>query len=425
MVGLTARRWRVLALVVISACSTPELEPEPETGGDGSTDTGTLPDLVPDMAPELSELDAVFTISNGPFEIRGAVVDEHVAFPDVARLADGRLLLVYREAMMHAVDPTGRLVKHIGQPDGLSWSDAEVLYDEPGIDDRDPSITTLSDGTIALNYFRYEFQATTDGPLTVYQAFHGRSDDDGASFESVSIIGGAMDYPDASVGLEGLWEDALGNPITVRACSSPIIEVGGRLHAQLYGGAPWVPTNPNSPRSRVILATTDDDGETWNETVLAPQQGADLWLQEPAILALDEQRWLMHVRVAEGDSPGNVGFMHQAISNDGGQSWSDYEPFEFIGQAPYLARLQSGVLISAFRWLDDGTTTSAVNFMYSMDEGETWSELISIVAPQLTEVGYPSIVELDDGRVLFVYYVGGTSIKGIIYDVELVELDAG
>jgi sialidase-1 len=424
-----AARNIIITLLVASACSASDPQPNADadsgtaTQTDTGTDTGTLPDLIPDMSPDLSEFDAVFTLSDGPFQIRGALPGEHVAFPDVARLADGRLLLVYREAIMHSVDPTGRLIKQFGQPDGVSWSDPEILFDEPDIDDRDPSITTLADGTVAINYFRYVFQPTIDGPLSVYQVFHGQSHDDGATFEGMSIIAGAMDYPSASVGLDGLWQDSLGIPITVRACSSPIIEVDGRLHAQIYGGPPWVPTNLDAPRSRVILATTDDYGGSWSEAAIAPEQGTDLWLQEPAILALDPQRWIMHVRVAEGDSPGNVGVLRQAFSDDGGQSWSEYEPFEFIGQAPYLARLQSGVLISAFRWIDDAMSTSAVNFMYSMDEGETWSDLISIVPPQFSEVGYPSIVELDDGRVLFIYYVNGNSIRGTIYDVELV--DAG
>lgn len=396
-----------MTLIAISACS----RPQPDAGG---ADTNL----------DLGKFDAVFTVSNGPFEIRGTVTGEHVAFPDVARVADGRLLLVYREATMHTVDPTGRLVKQMGQPDGLSWSDPELLYDAPDIDDRDPSITTLADGSLALNYFRYEFQATIDGPLSVYQVFYGHSNDEGASFDTMAIIAGAMDYPSASVGPGGLWEDSLGNPITVRACSSPLIEANGRLHVQLYGGPAWVPTNPNSPRSRVILATTDDYGASWSEAALVPERGADLWLEEPAIWALDAQRWLMHVRVAEGESPNSIGVMRQAFSDDGGQSWSEYEPFEFIGQAPYLARLESGVLLSAFRWFDDTMSTSAVSFMYSMDEGQSWSDLIFIVEPQLEEVGYPSIVELDAGRVLFVYYVGGNSIRGTIYGVELVQLDA-
>ena len=48
-----------------------------------------------------------------------------------------------------------------------------------------------------------------------------------------------------------------------------------------------------------------------------------------------------------------------------------------------------------------------------------------MLPPQLEETGYPSILELDDGRVLFVYYIGGHRIEGVIYDVELVALSPG
>ena len=243
-----------------------------------------------------------------------------------------------------------------------------------------PSITTLSDGTIALNYFQYVFEATPDGPLTNYHVFYGESLDDGLSFAEVSILDGMMEYPEAGVGDSGLWEDGLGQIISVHAVSNPVFEIGGKIHAQLYGGPPWVATNPDSPRSRVVLASSADHGANWDLVEVAPALGPDLWLQEPAILPLDDQRWLMHVRAAEGDSPGNSSVMRQAISEDGGQSWSDYVDFDFIGQAPYLARLSNGVLISAFRWYDDEMTTSAVNFMVSMDDGETWGELILGVA---------------------------------------------
>ncbi|KIG14000.1 hypothetical protein DB30_07337 [Enhygromyxa salina] len=367
----------------------------------------------------------MFTVSEGPFAIRETIAGEHLAFPDITRLADGRLLLVYREAGMHAVDTSGQLVKQFGQPDGHGWSEPELLWDEPDIDDRDPSITTLADGTVSLNYFRYQFQPTLNGPLSVYQVFYGESHDDGASFGPPSIIAGQMDYPDAGIGSEGVWEDAGGVPITVRACSSPVVELDGRVVAPLYGGPPWVPGNPDSPRSQVILATSETHGQSWSEAALSLDPAADAWLQEPSILALDDQRLLMHVRVAEGDSPDNAADMRQAVSEDGGLSWSEYVPFDFIGQAPDLARLDSGLLVSAFRWVDDTMTQTAVNFMYSMDEGQSWSEMISIVPPQFSDVGYPSILELDDGRVMFVYYVSGTSIRATIYDVELVELDPG
>src|SRR5689334_21002062 len=81
-----------------------------ETASVDPTDTTTETGAPPDMAPELSDFEAVFTVSEGPFEIR-STVDEHIAFPDITRLSTGEILLVYREATKHAVDPLGRLVR--------------------------------------------------------------------------------------------------------------------------------------------------------------------------------------------------------------------------------------------------------------------------------------------------------------------------
>src|SRR5690349_2133858 len=103
-------------MLTASACSdSTGVGPSDESGPD--SETTMSPDIAVDMAPGLDEFDAVFTVSEGPFEIRSTLADVHIAFPDVARLSTGEILLVYREAPKHAVDPLGRLVRQIGTSD--------------------------------------------------------------------------------------------------------------------------------------------------------------------------------------------------------------------------------------------------------------------------------------------------------------------
>jgi len=80
------------------------------------------------------------------------------AFPDVCRLADGRLMCAFYAGHGHVSLPDeryprgGRLVFCTSNDEGKTWGPAQPLYDGPG-DDRDPSITQLADGRILCTFF--------------------------------------------------------------------------------------------------------------------------------------------------------------------------------------------------------------------------------------------------------------------------------
>jgi hypothetical protein len=380
-----------------------DTDADTDSDTESETDTGTEPDTWP------------FVLEEGPIVIR-QTSSGHVAFPDVTPLSDGRILLVYREAGVHGVDPTGAITSQIGSEDGLEWSAPVTAHDVPDVDDRDPSVRTLLSGEILLTYFQYRYEPTDDGDLSVHQIFVGRSTDDGETFGDFAMVPSlSMDYAGAYVDTDLLWKDALGEPVVVTACSNPTVQIGGLLIVQNYGGYAWNQDNPDAPKSRVSLFTSDDDGASWNEQVVAPGQAEDTWLQEPALLALDADNWIIHARTAPGSSPGYLGRTWQIGTDDGGQTWGDWVELDFYGHAPYLYRLDSGVLLSAFRELNSTATQAAVSFVYSDDDGQTWSEPLRIVDWVATEVGYPSIHQLEDGKILFVYYFAGTSIRASIY----------
>jgi hypothetical protein len=392
-------------------------------GGDldaGGSDSGT--DSETDTGTDISGLDCAFDVAEGPFEIK-SVTSGHVAFPDVTRLPGGDILLVYRQATTHGVDPAGAIVAQIGTPDGLAWSPSGVLVDVDDVDDRDPSVTTLASGDLALSYFQYVYQGTADGDLGVHQIFFSLSQDEGETWSVPAMVpsgaGYAMDYPGAAIGSDQLWADGSAIPVMVTACSNDPVETGGEVLVQSYGGYAWNTSYSGAPRSRISLFASGDGGATWSERPIAPDAETGTWLQEPALLALDDQRWIVHLRTAAGSSPGNGGAMWQIRSFDGGQTWGDYEKFDFIGHAPFLYRLSNGVIVSAFRWLNSSFTSTNVGFIHSTDGGETWSDVAFVLDPQTVEVGYPSVLELDGDRMLVVYYVGGYEIGGVIYEFQL------
>lgn len=387
----------------------------PDAGADAGLDAGM--DAGPDAAPDAARPTSIrFDIAPDLVVIREGG-DLHVAFPDVVRLPSGGLLVAYREAEVHGVDPTGRILMQTGSADGMTWGEPEVLVDTPDVDDRDLSLSVLASGEIAASFFQYVYEPTPDGQLSVHQNFLGRSTDGGLTFgDFVQVGDGAMSYPDASLDATSeLWVDQGGEPILVRACSSPVREVAGRLLLPSYGGNVWNSGNSAAPRS-IISFFASTDGETWAEEPIAPGQATDTWLQEPSVLALDDQRLIVHLRTAEGASPGNAGPMMQTRSSDNGATWEALTSFAFTGHAPYLHRLPNGVLLSAFRELNAALTRAAVSFVYSLDDGDTWSEPVQIISWQPTEMGYPSIVDLDGDRFLVVFYYAGALIEAAFVD---------
>ena len=79
----------------------------------------------------------------------------HLAFPDVCRLTDGTICIVYREASSHfSSDGRIMITRCSGPLDTLEFEPPQVLCDTD-MDDRDPSITQLADGSLLINFVRY------------------------------------------------------------------------------------------------------------------------------------------------------------------------------------------------------------------------------------------------------------------------------
>ena len=107
--------------------------------------------------------------------------------------------------------------------------------------------------------------------------------------------------------------------------------------------------------------------------------------------------------------------MAQSISEDNGRTWS--EPVDLVpftrGHAPYLLKIRNGAILCGYRELPIAKTSVII----STDDGETWSRPLLI---DYAGGAYPNFVELDDGKILSVYYSEGTrSIRQAVFEVAL------
>src|ERR1700730_9497538 len=88
----------------------------------------------------------------------GEAAGGYAAFPDVCRLRNGELFCVFYSGYGHVSTPNakwpkgGRIMACRSSDNGQSWSKPVVVIDTDQ-DDRDPSVASLKDGTLLLNWF--------------------------------------------------------------------------------------------------------------------------------------------------------------------------------------------------------------------------------------------------------------------------------
>ncbi|MBL8850237.1 MAG: exo-alpha-sialidase, partial [Planctomycetaceae bacterium] len=284
------------------------------------------------------------------------------AFPDVCRLNDGRLMCVFYAGYGHIALPTaqlprgGRVSYCTSSDEGRTWSEAQTLYDGPE-DDRDPSIVQLADGTLLCNFFTLRAKDGSPG----YEGLGSwlvRSTDGGASWSEPQLL--SKTY----------------------YCSSPIRVLStGRLILGLYaeGGG----------TANGAVITSDDQGHTWSREIDI-DNGGQRYDAETDVIELDDGS----VYAAERAERVNMGW---SMSKDGGTTWTVSEPMPFAGHCPYFLRTQDDIILLAHRLPN-------TSLHFSLDECATWSENVPIDSV----IGaYPSLVNLQDGTVLIVYYEEG------------------
>ncbi len=291
----------------------------------------------------------------------GEPAGTYQAFPDICRLENGDLLCVFYAGYGHVSLPKpdcpkgGRICMVRSKDEGCTWTGPRVLFDDP-VDDRDPHIAQMSDGTVVCTFFtRYE----KEGKFSCDTCM-------------VTSTDGAETWPSEPRVVVAGWP-----------CSAPVRELpdGTRLlgvyreeSGTAYGG--------------VIRST--DGGKSWSAPIpIGKGSGVRLDAETDFVRLKDGTIYA----ALRGDRVN----MHFAASSDEGLTWSPVKDIGFPGHCPHFTRLSTGEILLSHR-------LPLTSLHISRDEAKTWQGPFQIDS---TGGAYPSTVELKDGSVLIVYYEEG------------------
>jgi Neuraminidase (sialidase) len=131
--------------------------------------------------------------------------------------------------------------------------------------------------------------------------------------------------------------------------------------------------------------------------------------EEPSLTRLRNGKMISMIRITTGVSPlwpaSNEGYLWQTESTDDGHTWSKPFKTNIWGHPAEIVELKDGRLLCVYGYR---RAPFGVRASLSKDGGKTWDVANEIVLRSdggSGDLGYPSSVQFEDGRVLTVYWI--------------------
>lgn len=326
---------------------------------------------------------------------------------------DGEMLCVVQEQQRrkyrtHA-DPTSTCVLLRSKDGGNTWDPKTktLVVESENEAINDPAIKRLRDGTLIVTYFKW----MSGGDDQVPTGKESPDPDHLRTLDGEHYCWRTGTYTIRSTDNGESWE----NPVYVSAptgketgVSDPVIQLpNDDLLIPLYGSFP-------GETHRVIVMRSKDGGRSWEDAVTAAFDPlGQISFEEPALLYLPSGKIICMIRVHRRPEIEYGYYLYQTDSYDLGKTWSTPVKTPIWGHPPHMVHLDSGKILCVYGYR---RAPFGIRACLSHDEGQTWdiqNEIILRADGIDRDVGYPTSVQLSDGRIFTVWYMTKEDEQGI------------
>lgn len=316
---------------------------------------------------------------------RFVAIDHVCAWPQLTRLADGRLSAILFNQPTHG-RTEGQVECWLSDDDGRMWRKAGVpVRHGPGENRMNHAVGLAADNSLLVIVSGFDGRPPAGSktepanPSNILDPIVSRSSDGGHTWHVTSVI------RQKEVAGEG-WALIPNGPIVTLE--------SGRMLAAFY----HVPQAGSEVKniSHTLLFISDDQGRTWRKhTTIA----ADNY-NECALLGLDQGRVLAAVRTAVNQT------LDLYISDDAGDTWRKHANVTGAYEHPgHLLKLPDGRVLLTYGVRHPHGLGLACRV--SPDRGESWRRphaMLTIDEGEHYDAGYPSCVLVGEDHIVTVYY---------------------
>lgn len=324
---------------------------------------------------------------------------QYNTFPSVIRNREGEYVAAFRQAPnrldtygMDHIDPSskGGLVT---SGDGIEWSGtASVLYDDFLYGVQDPCLNVLRDGRLFATLFMWKVVDQADAERlggythTVFEKWAAKS---AGSCTLRSTDGGKT------------WDKPL-------AVSLGDVYIRGNC-VQLDDGALLVPFySSEGGVTKVVVGRTEDLGVTWSVHAEIASEAGDGFF-EPNLHRTPSGKLVLFIRCHRAKPELADGRMAYPLvtceSTDGGLTWSRPVRQPFYSPSPFhVLPLADGRALMSYGYRFRPFGVRAVLLDPECERLNEAEEVILRDDGHGSDIGYTSAVQLQDGRVLVMYY---------------------
>jgi len=322
------------------------------------------------------------------------------AFTCLTRCANGDILVTFRRAPNeiphHHFHSMSRAVVMRSCDEGKTWSQPVLIAPDDDIGQQDPHITTLSDGSLFASYFTWQAHPVSEKE-TLFDTYSELSNDKDIIWRCCGI------HTAISRDNGYNWEPH-GKLIPKEAGREVYANAAMHSKAVEYNGRLLLPIRVEAPDSyKHYLVSSTDGGLNWayvGEIVRAKPEKHTYYDEGYLYSAPDGTLTCFFRCYDEG------GLMEYCVSRDGGKSWSQPIKSEIWGYPQTITALSGGRALLTYGYRREPWGVRARIVRADLSDLNEAEETVIYDGGKDGDLGYPSGLELADGKLLVTYYCG-------------------